>query len=408
MILKILTRHSPSYQSLIQYILQEGKDKEGEPPPIITHNLRSKERDIQGYVKEFMSNEALRQYPRKGNILLYHEILSFGKLDKQEISNAKLLDIAQEYIKQRGIEGMYVGAVHSTDTHHKHIHFMVSGVKFRTGKAHRLTHESLRELKLTMQEYHKTKYPEIENSTCDHGANRPYLTNKEFQIAQRTDRNTIKQEIQQTITACFQQAKSQSEFLALLQEQGLHHYERKSGVPQGIVYDKYKFRFNRLGITISDLPITTKDMKKEQQTLDEIQLLRQATPQKDRLLDFEEAAISFNKCKLQDLYNTLDELEEEKHKLIVQLEYESTPELQKAFEEVEERQSRLTERAEELSLEVEVERFSNLEKDNPVEDKDITNDPEREEDIDLTDDLEELREERVEEKELDEDRDIDF
>ena len=401
MILKILTKSSPSYQSLIEYILQDGKGKEGEPPPIISHNLRSKEGDIQGYVHEFMQNEAMRQYPRKGNILLYHEILSFSRSDNKEVSNKKLLDIGNEYIKQRGIEGMYVGAVHSTDTHHKHIHFMVSGVKFRTGKAFRLSREDLRELKVGMQEYHRTKYPEIEHSTCEHGANKPYLTNKEFQLAQRTDRNTIKQEIQQTINTCYQQAKSQSEFLQLLQEQGLHHYERKL-IPQGIVYDKYKFRFNRLGVNFSDLPITYKDMKKEQQTLEEIQKLREGnTPEREYDL-LNEAYRLRDELELKEVHDELEELYEQKHQLLMSLEQEKTEELSEQLDAVIQKEAQLLSQADELSVEMEAERLSTLEKDNPFDDRDVDDDLEREEDVDLTDDLEELRNER-EEKELDED-----
>jgi hypothetical protein len=60
-IVKILSRHSPSYKSLIQYILRYIIDeKKTHKEHIYTNNLRAD--TIPGFIKEFIENEAFRRY----------------------------------------------------------------------------------------------------------------------------------------------------------------------------------------------------------------------------------------------------------------------------------------------------------------------------------------------------------
>lgn len=266
MIVKILSRHTPSYSSLIKYILREDK---GEKLQFFTHNLRSN--SIQGWTQEYLVNESFRKSNRSDQVYLYHDILSFSANEDSAMITPELLaSIAQKYIELRGFEGMYIGAVHRDKTH-VHVHFCTSGVAFRTGKAMRLSRSKLHTLKMDLQNYHTHKYAELNQSICDHGSGKAYLTDREWQTKHNGRRNLVKADIFNVVTSCFSKATSQKEFLSLLRDSGLHHYER-NGKAQGITSDTgMKFRFSRLGI---DLGALRKDNREEQNMLRALFALR--------------------------------------------------------------------------------------------------------------------------------------
>src|ERR1700722_13148521 len=116
-IVKVLSRHSPSYASLIQYILRyivnvEKTNKE----PIYTNNLRSN--TTAGYTREFIENEAFRKHTRSDQIHLFHEIVSFGADENKELITPEMInDLAQEYMRLRGNTGVMLGAAHRDKAH---------------------------------------------------------------------------------------------------------------------------------------------------------------------------------------------------------------------------------------------------------------------------------------------------
>jgi len=274
MIVKVLTRHSPSYKSLINYIIDGSKDKDGKEH-FMTHNLRSDTRA--GYEQEFIENEALRKNRRSDQIYMYHEIISISaNEDIANITDTMLNDLAQKYISLRGSNGIFVGAVH-LEKEHVHIHFISSGTEFRTGKAFRLSKHELQSLKIKFQEYHQKKYPELTESTVLHGHHAEYVTNKKWQVQHRDGRQYAKEQIQATITECFLKATTQKEFLESLRNNDLHFYERNS-TPAGIIYENLKIRFSRLGIQFDKL---RPDRTEEEKALAVIQQLRKRDNNKE-------------------------------------------------------------------------------------------------------------------------------
>lgn len=284
-VIKILPRHSPSYGNLINYILKEGKN---EKPQIITHNLHSNNPTLA--TKEFLQNESFRTNIRSDQVYLYHEIISFNNLDSEKIKPEMLEDLARTYIQMRGNEGVYLGAVHQ-DKVHIHIHFCTSGIKLYTGQAMRLARDDLRQLKVSFQQYHQRKFPEIEKSNCEHGKSKQYIKNNQWQIQ---NRNNMKTQIRDTVQECLEKANTQKEFLELLRENNLNHYERKAGEITGIVMDdNNKFRFSRLDIDMDKLKALPLDMTEEQKALKEIEEIREQRQDKTlhRILEFEENGI---------------------------------------------------------------------------------------------------------------------
>jgi hypothetical protein len=273
-IVKILSRHSPSYYSLIRYILD---GRISDPLEVITYNLRSS--SIEDFVKEFIENESFRKQSRSDQVYLFHEIISFNANENATFLTIEVItDIAREYIRLRGVEGVMLGAVHR-DKEHVHVHFCVSALKFRTGTSFGLSKATLRQLKIQIQDFHKQKYPEISQSFPQHGMGKPYLKDGTWQAAHRTERARLKEQITGTVRVCFAKATSQKEFLELLCAENLHYYER-NGVPAGIEVDGTKIRFSRLleAGQFETLPV---DLAEEEKVLAEIRMIREQRAEKD-------------------------------------------------------------------------------------------------------------------------------
>lgn len=278
-IVKILTRHTPSFTSLIKYILQEGKVSDHE---VISHNLKSN--TITGYIKEFFANESFRKQERKDQVYLFHEILSFNANEDSNLITPEIMqDIAKEYMRLRGSDGVILGAVHR-DKDHIHLHLCVSALKFRTGKSFRLSKGELQNLKISIQNFHKLKYPEISQSSPDHGKG-GFNKKGQWYSEYKLHRDDIKLHVQNKVNDCISRSKTQQQFLELLRAENLHYYER-NGVATGIEFEDMKFRFSRLlDDRFDQLP---KDIINEERVLEEIRSLRQERDSKDKDRDYED------------------------------------------------------------------------------------------------------------------------
>lgn len=286
MIVKILSRKSPaSFGQLISYITRSDKTKDQKMPPIITHNLRSN--TPEEWRKEFLFNESFRNVHRRDAVICRHEILSFSSLDKEKISEEILRDVATQYIQLRGNTGIYLGAIHMHDTENYHIHF-ITGLEYLTGRSFHISPRELTELKQELQRYQLEKYPELEHSLPNHGKGKEYLSEKEYQYKQRTQRELIKEGISQKVQQALSQSATRSEFIAQLQQLELFHYERKDRLQGIVLEDGTKLRFSRMNIDMEQVKALPIDRTEEQQILDEIQAIREERSQKDREMEYDD------------------------------------------------------------------------------------------------------------------------
>jgi len=235
-----------------------------------TNNVRSN--NIDGFVQEFIENEAFRRQQRSDQIHLFHEIISFhADENKAVITDAMIEYLAHTYMRLRGDTGVMVGGVHK-DKNHIHLHFCVSALQYRTGKSFGLNKTQLRELKQSFQEYHKQHYPELTKSFPEHGKGNRYISHRAWHNKQR-------EQIIGLVQQCFAQATSQSDFLELLRGKELYYYER-NGKPTGIEYNGLNFRFSRLlpDKQFEQLPI---ERSEEDRALAKIQAVRERQREKD-------------------------------------------------------------------------------------------------------------------------------
>jgi len=266
-IVKILARHSPTYQSLISYILNEAKTDNVQ---VYTQNLRSD--TLNGFVQEFIQNEAFRAHNRSDQVYMYHEIISLHRDEQTEaIIPEVIADLTREYMRLRGEQGVMLAVPHY-DKDHVHIHCAVSALNYRTGTSFGLNKTQLYELKTQFQQYHRTNYPELTKSFPQHGKGGHALHPAQWHVLKRA-------EIIEQARACYLLASSQQDFLARLRDRELHYYER-SGKVTGIEYEGQKFRFTRLlgDMQLADLPI---ERGEEEQALAAIQAVRERKQERD-------------------------------------------------------------------------------------------------------------------------------
>ncbi len=248
---------------------------------LIKHNLRS--RSIPGFIKAFKENEDLRKHVRSNNVKAYHHIISFSGLDKDKIDEAILKDIAQKYISLRGESSLYVGAVHR-DKEHTHIHIVQSGTQYGTGLANRVSKQEFQEMKIQLQEYQKEKYPELVNSTPNHGVGnsktKRMATEKNINANERN--GDKKMALAAFLLSSFAKSTSKEEFLSDITKNGHEPYYR-NGKLQGVKYNgEQKFRFTSLGIR-QIMDDVNQKIDREKMELQEIEQLRSG--RKERALE---------------------------------------------------------------------------------------------------------------------------
>jgi hypothetical protein len=215
---------------------------------VITHNVKGK--SIDSWVDQFKQNEKFRlRKRRKDGVYLNHEILSWHRDDTKHLTEEKVRDMVQQYIKLRGSNGMYVATVH-TDRDHVHVHICSSGLQYRTGKSMRMSRAEYADLKKNAQQYHIEKFPELSHSVVQHGRKaKGRISDKELQFKLRTGKLSQREAVKLAAESCYKKSNSPDDFYSRLKTQGLETYIR-GGKVYGITSDKRNYRFITFGIDI--------------------------------------------------------------------------------------------------------------------------------------------------------------
>jgi Relaxase/Mobilisation nuclease domain len=261
MIIKSLSRKGGTEQ-IINYLFKD-KDKLSNKdfkPLVIRHNIRSQ--NLDKVVKEFKANETFRRVRRTDSIKVYHTIISFGKGDKDKITEKMLRDFSKKYMELQGKDNMYIITQH-IEKEHVHLHCVMSGTKYLTGVANRLSKAQFGQLKLAMQTYQKERYPELNKSLPEHGKG----YNKDT-------RNNKKTTLEIDLHSAYKNSKSSEDFLVQIKNLGHEPYYRNEKLT-GIKYDgDTKFRLNRLGYDDAKIKVLDTQENQETKQLEELENLR--------------------------------------------------------------------------------------------------------------------------------------
>ncbi|TND10172.1 MAG: hypothetical protein FD123_420 [Bacteroidetes bacterium] len=251
MIVKVKSHKNKSYRKLLEYMLHDKDRLSGKGRGfLVTHNLKGNK--IDEWVAQLAENETRRLRKRKDSVILTHEILSWHRDDARQITSEKMEEMVREYIRLRNPGGMYLAVPHY-DKEHYHVHILVSGIEYKTGKAMRMSRAEFSDLKKNIQAYQQEQFPELSHSVVDHGKKRKArISEKEYQAGKRTGKMTKREEVRQFVESCYMHASSQEDFLERLQVCKLPVYER-GGRITGVVVNGKKYRFKKLGIDVSFL-----------------------------------------------------------------------------------------------------------------------------------------------------------
>ena len=245
----------------------EKKETSIDQPFVLKHNVRSN--TISGFIKEFQAVEDRRTFKRSNTVAVHHTIVSWNSLDRKHVTEAMLKDISQEYIRLRGENNLYVCTLH-TDRNHLHLHIAMSGTQLN-GKASRVSRKEFQDIKIKLQEYQKTNYPNLIHSLPEHGKKERQGIREENIKIQRNDRTTVSNHLLSCLETI--QPKSSEHFFSTLKEHGYSPYYR-SGKLTGLTGNGYKFRFSRLPVDLTRLEALDKEHLRIQNTLREIAAIR--------------------------------------------------------------------------------------------------------------------------------------
>jgi hypothetical protein len=270
MIIKTKTRKQ-GVKGLVNYLFKH-EDREGKKQIVVKHNLTGSNRDR--WIAQLEYNNSLRKIQRKESVSMHHTIISFSGKDTEHITTKVLKDIAKQFIELHGKDSMFLITEHR-DKDHVHLHCAISGTKFLTGKANRMSKQEFQNLKVALEKYQRTKYPELKHSRVE-------FTRKVHDKVRLGSRETQKITLNAQINQAFKNAKTLPEFLSALEANGHKAYYRSAKLT-GIQFEgNRKFRLSKLGIDTKKIQELMDRETTNQQKMEELSDLRNSSQSRNR------------------------------------------------------------------------------------------------------------------------------
>lgn len=253
MIIKIKSIKTKDFGRLVRYIVKDSSYDTF----ILRHNLKGTV--MTDWITEFEDNERkYRTHKRKNATILTHEIMSFAKEDTEHLSLAILKELARRYIDLRGREAIVLATPHF-DQDHTHIHFLFSGIKYKSNASIRMSKKQFKKIKQDIQQYQLDQYPELTHSVVWHGkGNQTVVNDKEYRVISRKGESD-KQKVKRIVGEIKEMTASAEELYEKLKQHDIIPYTR-SGKTVGVIYNKRKYRWRVLGVRVKELS-QTKEQK---------------------------------------------------------------------------------------------------------------------------------------------------
>ncbi|WP_452597574.1 relaxase/mobilization nuclease domain-containing protein [Pontimicrobium sp. MEBiC01747] len=159
-------KHNKAYTTVVNYVLREA---EQDNSFVLTKFIKGKNLSNEEISKQFRANEKYRINPRKNNVKLYMEILSFHSENAKDLTNDKLKKIARKYMALRSNLSVGLATAHRKEKDHVHLHILLSGTEYKTGKSVRISRDDFKnKVKIPAEEFVRKHYPELEKSAIEH------------------------------------------------------------------------------------------------------------------------------------------------------------------------------------------------------------------------------------------------
>lgn len=166
MIVKSLTRKSPSFKQLIRYLHKRISVKT--VPWIVGHNIEGSIYSIDDVTESFRKNDHFRK-KRKNGVSMYHEILSLPPEIKNVClaSPSKFEHITREYIKSRSPNGIAYAIPHFYQNNNPHVHIVFSANELESGKSIRVSKKELEVIKKSVNKLEQEYFPRNHRKLSD-------------------------------------------------------------------------------------------------------------------------------------------------------------------------------------------------------------------------------------------------
>ena len=237
-ILKVKTRRDTNFKQLIEYVYRDSIDDERSFTHL--HNIYLNDPDsTSGMVRAFVKNDKFRK-KRSNGIGQYHEMISFHPEESAFLKDHPevLEDFARIYLEVRAPNSLGVAVPHF-DTDHVHLHFVISANEVESSKASRISKKDLAHYKELLGQL-QVKYPELQQSFVP-GKFRFDLSSNQSKPLPRSQAKTY---LRETISRIIETANDNFSNTSLEKENLQLYYRR--GKPQGVLFEKRKYRFTSL------------------------------------------------------------------------------------------------------------------------------------------------------------------
>lgn len=222
MIIKSMSRKSPSFGQLINYMADVEKSQQ---KYFVYHNIYGrKAADLEA---EFVANAKFVQR-RKNGVYLYHEILSIKSPESlaKETQKELLRDIAYDYAKQRADSCMVFGALHDDHDDHLHYHLLISANHCGQAKKHRMTKAEFDSFKKTLEAQVLSQYPQLQQGVVINRQAGEKLSNKGSEIKRRTGQTPQRDYLKAKLESIFSTAQNKQSFFESMSAANLEIYAR--------------------------------------------------------------------------------------------------------------------------------------------------------------------------------------
>lgn len=226
MLVKSMARKSPSFAQLLRYI--NAPEQKGEP---WLQNFRATTLDLDRLHGELLANARLLAKRKNGNVL-YHEVLSFSRFDRSQITTAMLEDMTRHYLALRAPYALAYAQAH-LDTYHPHVHILLSANNVGSSSRLRLTKAQFRQIHAALEAYQQARYPELTSSLVlrEKRTKKPRRRRTESERDRRLKQEgrsepTAKERVRNDFLAALSASYSRAELEVQLAKRGLRLRER--------------------------------------------------------------------------------------------------------------------------------------------------------------------------------------
>lgn len=247
MIIKSLSRKSPTFGQLAAYMSSEKSDARFD---LHRHCYKRNPDDI---AAEFFENSRHLTKRKNGNCL-YHEIISLSVEEgaDPEVYKVGLQNIVDTYVEARCPDNMVYGCLHQDHGHNLHYHLMISANARGDTKRTRLTRSQFDVIKRKLEEHVLRDYPELKQKELI-GANRDgeKMSRKAGEVQRRLGVLPKREEVKETLLAAMNQTSSMGNFHFYLEERGYQFYVRGKNYGVEVAHEDgttKKYRFSTLGV----------------------------------------------------------------------------------------------------------------------------------------------------------------